>query len=34
MTRRELLITVALTATSCRTEPQSSIVTLTIAGMI
>jgi hypothetical protein len=36
MTRRELLLTMAIAAVtgSCRREPTSAIVTLTVEGMI
>ena len=34
MTRRELLLTMALCTNACRTAPQSATVTLAVAGMI
>jgi hypothetical protein len=34
ITRRELLITLAVAAVSCRAEPQAAVVTLAIKGML
>jgi len=34
MTRRELLLTIAICTNACRTAPQSATVTLAVAGMI
>ena len=34
ITRRELLIALAIIGGSCRTEPQSEMVTLGIRGML
>jgi hypothetical protein len=34
LTRRELLITLAVGAASCRAEPQTEVVTLAIKGML
>lgn len=34
MTRRELLLTVAVWASACRTSPRSETVTLAVAGML
>jgi len=34
ITRRELLITLAVAAAACRAEPQAEVVTLAIKGML
>ena len=34
MTRRHLLLTIALCTSACRTSPRSATVTLAVAGMI